>query len=370
MVEDLILILSGTLLGTAWSILGIYLGSLVIHKYPQAAYAIRGIFLAIATMFHGFLRSGTPRLYKMVLLMLIVCIVSLTSAATAVTKIIATQILYPILMAIGVILVISLFVLPEFSSAFLGQKTIEALDEAAKTLANAGTYFLDASDPKERARKNHLEPAQEVPKDDRLLSNLPKKDTNNRSSKVKNAWNLLSRMTKTHSANDTYIFREGKVPKTINLTDLTNAKGKLRSRLTDCKSAQTECNFELAFSVLPPRDLKSISVRSMTKLVANTIAVIGACESRFAALGDETFNGKEGDDELSEGRKAKERRPVHTEQVELEFIKPKREIEFGNVRLLRYLLRRIAAPYRNLNLTIMQTVEVINASIAYTYVGL
>ena len=53
MAEALILVLSGTLLGVAWSLLGIYLGSLIIKEYPPAAYAIRAIFLAVVVLFHG-----------------------------------------------------------------------------------------------------------------------------------------------------------------------------------------------------------------------------------------------------------------------------------------------------------------------------
>lgn len=48
-------------------------------------------------------------------------------------------------------------------------------------------------------------------------------------------------------------------------------------------------------------------------------------------------------------------------------IKPRREIEFGDARLLRYLLRRVAKPYKDLHQVVARTIEVVTACVAYTY---
>ena len=114
--EALILALSGVLLGLAWSNLGVYLSSLIIGSHPNAAYAVRGLFLTIALMIHGFLRSYAPRLFVAVVLLIIVSVVNLLSTAKQVTSAGVTQILYPVLIATGVILVVNLLVFPEFSS--------------------------------------------------------------------------------------------------------------------------------------------------------------------------------------------------------------------------------------------------------------
>lgn len=382
MVEALTLALCGTLLGVAWSILAIYLSSLVFQSHSPAAYAIRGFFLAIAMMVHGFLRSRTPRLFIFVLLLIIVSVVSLISTATSVTPVLATQILYPILLAMVVSVLVNLCIFPEFSSSFLGQMTIETLNDTANALKDAGRYFI------------HVESSME--------SNLL--EISSASEKVKNASANLETVSHSKGSNTRKLsMGPGSVTKdpsetnkpngekaktSISLSSLTMAKTKLRTKLLSCRAAQRECNFEVAVSVLPPRNMKSISVSSMKKLVANTVALIGACESKYALLGDsdkdtgdgsDTINleGTPGEDpanvetENSPGKEKKQQKEnllIDNEKAELEMIKPRREIEFGDAQLLQHLLKMVADPYRNLHTVIDRTVDVVSACIAYTYV--
>ena len=341
MVEALVLVLCGTLLGVAWSTLGIYLGSLVFSRNPSAAYAIRGVFLAIAMMLHGFLRSRTPRLFIFVLLLIIVSVVSLTSTATVVTLAFATQILYPILIAVCVIILVNLSFFPEFSSSFLGHVTIATLKDTAGALENAGRYFT------------YIDHASGVPR--------PRKPTsppNADNSKISDGTGVVS------------------------LSALTTAKGKLRTKLSSCRAAQRECNFEIAVSVLPPRNMKPISVASMKKLVANAVALIGACESKYALLESVNDNNQKegsGSPEASpvrsktkasgnEMNSIKNSQNISSEKAELDLIKPRREIEFGDVHLFRYLLGTVAKPYEDLQALITQSVDVVSACIGYTYV--
>lgn len=152
MAEALVLAISGTLLGIGWSMFGLYLSSLVYHTNSPAAYTIRGLFLAVALLFHGFLRSHTPRLFIFVLLLVIASVVSLTSVATEVSKTSVTQILYPILTASGVILLVNTCIFPEFSSSFLGITTIETLGATVGSLRDAGRYFIAiVEEPKEKS---------------------------------------------------------------------------------------------------------------------------------------------------------------------------------------------------------------------------
>ena len=48
MAEALVLAVSGTVLGVGWSVLGIYLSSLVYENNAPAAYTVKGVFLAAA----------------------------------------------------------------------------------------------------------------------------------------------------------------------------------------------------------------------------------------------------------------------------------------------------------------------------------
>lgn len=407
MAEALILVLSGAVLGVAWSVLGIYLGSLVIKEYPSAAYAIRAIFLTVVILFHGYLRSKTPRLFIFVLLLVIVSVVSLTSTAKVLTPISATNILYPILIAAGCITMVNICIFPEFSSRYLGQMTLDTLNDTVKALGDAGTYFVESKRAvhqdsvkkgEERANASMTGPLRNATDREHGLSQEKTTDLPETPVHIK-AKHLLHRLFASKSTN--FEHNDSKKPPKTSLTDLTASKAKIRKKLSDCKAAQQECNFELAVSVLPPRNMKPISVQAMKKLVANTIAVISACESKFALLGSDD-DGRASNPEKTEpgpGLLEESKTPavsalvaatsnllnselplphenakhvklstiIEQDKAELEMIKPKREIEFGDARLLRYLLARVAKPYGDLHSVVARTVEVVSACIAYAY---
>jgi RsiW-degrading membrane proteinase PrsW (M82 family) len=73
----LILAAVGALIGVAWTTLATYLGSLVHASNPQAMMSIRAVFVVIALFVHGYVRSSTPRLYLLVLLMIFPVLIGL-----------------------------------------------------------------------------------------------------------------------------------------------------------------------------------------------------------------------------------------------------------------------------------------------------
>lgn len=376
LIEALILAISGMILGLAWSLLGLYLSSLVIRVHAPAAYSIRGVFLACALLLHGFLRSTTPRLFTFVLLLVIVAVVTLTSVATAVTPISATQIVYPILVAGGVILVVNLLIFPEFSASFLGDTTIRTLHETTESLRNAGFYFTETLNSTREPACSVIQKPERKAQTDNEHTRRP--DQSRFASKV-----FMSLLSLEGGGNPSNAKMSRPQPTT--LQELVGAKAGLRANLARCKEAQRECNFELAFAVLPPRDLKPIGSDSMKRFVANTIAVIGACESKFALLGE----GNERVNRMPEGadRKPSDSASGHYAvnyingrretvpsgpilgggQAKLDLIKPMREIEFGDVRLLQHLLARIAAPYTNLRTVMLGASDCVMVAIACTY---
>ena len=155
--------------------------------------------------------------------------------------------------------------------------------------------------------------------------------------------------------------------------------------------------------MLPPQDLKIISYTNMKLLVANVVSLIGACESKYALMGDSTDKlGEEGthDSQLEQvpgeskdesklsdpitgvsdipdesknprGSKKKtqkkNKRKVKTEQQanleDIALVKPRKEIEFGDTELLRHLLSRIAEPLSELQETIDRSVDVVTSSL-------
>lgn len=383
LIETLILVVFGTTLGLSWSLLGLYLSSLVIQHNPPAAYSIRGIFLACALLFHGFLRSRAPRLLVFVLLVVIVSVVSLTSVTTTVTAVSATQIAYPNLVALGVVLFVNLSVFPEFSAGFLGDTTIGTLHDTAEALGNAGHYFTEVSPPADGLRRLST-----YKKDAKAESHRDNAGDCNQKSYASMVLKKIRRLQIWTTDSDA---GEKTLPR-ITLQKLVGAKQGLRSNLARCKKAQSESNFEIAFAVLPPRELKPISSKMMRRLIANAVAVIGACESKFLLLGESDpqedltygtanqcppespprhFAGNvlkgRGRPKAARGEVVALKDTVLPEEIKLDLVKPRREIEFGDVKLLEHLLQRIAPPYTMLSTVIARAIDCVTLSIAYSY---
>lgn len=405
MAEGLVLIIGGTLVGLGWSLFGVYLSSVTYAGDSPTAYTIRGVFLAIAVFFHGFFRSHTPRLFIFVLLLVIVAVVTLTSPAEYVSKASATQILYPILTAAGILILVNVLVFPEFSSEFLGETTIETLGETVDTLRDAGRYFISIGE--EPGKKKPAAAAHNGTEHSPSVEEPTKPQEDANLSFPERCKRLFRKPTGGMKAKDSS-------PKMVTLKSLTDKKTKLRAKLAGCKAAQQECNFELAFSVLPPEAMKPISVHAMNKLVQNAIALIGACESKYALMGDKNDkpaptveNEKEvrdtarqegvhdgatspsarasstenysSDDKHEKrpargnskkkgpGKRSKSKRRRERDLEDLELVKPKKEIEFGDVELLRYLVHRIAKPLEDLQDKIDRSVDVVTSCLAYCY---
>jgi len=118
-------------------------------------------------------------------------------------------------------------------------------------------------------------------------------------------------------------FSVGKDPEECvsKLRDLTKSKAELRSKVEACKAVYTECSFELAYSVLAPRELKPISGKGIKNLMGKTLSLVGACESVYALLGIEPEN------------------PVDLKKIDVDRLKARRE-ELGDEELLKVLLKR------------------------------
>lgn len=401
MAEALVLAVGGTVLGVLWSLLAVYLSSLVYETNAPAAYTIKGIFLSIALLFHGFLRSHTPRLFLFVLLLVIVTVVSLTGTAVAVSKTLATTLLYPILSGVAILLLVNTLVFPEFSSSFLGITTIETLGETVGALRDAGKYFIAVADD-----TSTIEKTEKKSEPDEQPTTLAEKAIETPADAGESFLTRIIRIfIKSKESTNTGV---EPTSKTVTLKSLTDSKAKLRAKLASCKAAQQECNFEIAFAVLPPRDLKTISDTNMKLLVANTISLIGACESKYALMGGKNDTGAEDREStnpvagLEEGpdteadstrpssaaddshddsdyhkylksmkkkrkRKQKSKSQLELNMEDLALVKPRKEIEFGDIELVKHLVNRIAKPLSDLQETIDRSVDVVTSCLAYCY---
>ncbi|KAK5628309.1 hypothetical protein RRF57_004024 [Xylaria bambusicola] len=317
MVEIISLIVLGTFLGLGWGNFGLYLSSLVHDSNIHAAWTIRAVFFVLAVIFHGVLRSAAPRLFQLVFFFMLINLGPLTSSGWTVTLSQFKAVVYPILTAICVVILVNITIFPQFSSSFLGTSTIEALTETINSFHEAGDWFM-------------------CKKEDGRKETSPK--------------TMRSR-----------------------LAALSNKKPKLRARLRSCKAVQAECNFELVLTVLPPRSLKPVSVTMMTRLVQITTSLINACESKFAlaAYGDME------DKTIASGNEKANDSPIESDtssdnelseyQRNIDFIKPVREIESGDINILEQIMLKIRHPAKAMQDQIRDAVHLIMSTLAYCY---
>ncbi|KAI0406069.1 hypothetical protein F4802DRAFT_559221 [Xylaria palmicola] len=318
MIETLSLIGLGTLFGLGWGNLGLYLSGLAYHNNIHAAWAIRAIFFVLVVIIHGMLRSSAPRLFQLVLFFMLVNLSVLTNSARAVTLSAFKAVIYPIFTALGVAILVNIAVFPQFSGGFLGSSTIETLSQTIDSFQAASEWFMtQAGDGDE----------------------------------------------------------ENTSPKAMRtrLALLSNKKPWLRARLGSCKAVQAECNFELVFSVLPPRSLKPISVTMMTRLVHVTTSLINACESKLAlaaydemeCVSGESQDEKANDSQFDSDSSSDEWVPDQRRTLDL--IKPIREIESGDIDILEHIMSRIRPPTKVMQAQIQDVVHLITTVLAYCY---
>ncbi|KAK3944791.1 hypothetical protein QBC46DRAFT_455849 [Diplogelasinospora grovesii] len=372
MVEALIFILLGAVIGMAWSTLGLYLFSLLYHTNEPAAYTIKAIFVLMAVLFHGYLRSQSPRLFVFLWIELLVTITTLLNAQTAVSRETATQIFYPLLTAFGVLLLVNVTVFPEYSNDFLGSTTIDTLHQTESAFKSAVEWFVEP--PPEPTEQDGSAP--------------PHEDGHEKAA-------AAAKPAQTRVAR---------------LAALTARKEKLRAKLAGCKKAYEECTFELSYSVLPPRSLKPIIKTAMSSFTRNVITLISACESKYVltGAGDKKSSQTEEEDESSsagssspaspssahgvevsdddmigEEEEESETRPeellddrtkptaakpaVATLGDKINLARPRREIESGDAELLESLLSRVRDPLSELLRQALAAIELLVLCLACCY---
>lgn len=366
-VETLLLVLLGSLVGLGWSILGLHLSTLV--EPDSASSSIRAVFFLVAVLVHGFVRSSTPRLFVSVWLLLVASATTLIGSATEVTLSVFTSIYWPILTGGAVVFVVNIGLFPEMSTSFLGSSTIKTLDDTVRTVERAAFWFITPGGDSAEAKKKQA--------DSRGKDRKRKKKT----------W------LRTFLADFPNPFKTtgggGSSSPAVNLTTLSSLAGqksKLREALIRCKSAQDEVNFEASISPLPSQHLKPISKRYMSSLVQNTVTIIGACENKYVLL-----NTALAEQRIEEGlppRPARSREvpaPVapsilhkvaeddehgdseNSFQTRIDNVKPLREIESGSADVLESVLKRLRKPVEEFMVAFKDAASLAITCIAYCY---
>ncbi|OAQ97966.1 hypothetical protein LLEC1_00528 [Akanthomyces lecanii] len=373
MIESLLMILLGALLGVVWSLLGLYLASLVFDGNRSAAYAVRGVFLLAAALLHGFIRSHSPRLFNFVLFMLVAVIITV-QAPTSETVALFSNIYVPVCTGAAVSLLGNLTLFPELSSSYLGDSAITTISEAMEALSRSTYWFVtpggDCEDVRQQRARLYSSTSRKSRASTASLSFLRRLTATRR-------WRAFASEFPSPFTSSTGA-SQPKVPLELtSLASLTESKTNIRSKLRACRAAQDEVNFEISLSKLPPDLMRPITTNLMTNFVQGIITVIGACENKFVLLGasttkpapvrSQTANALSSTSQSSrntpksgKARKRKGKRSQHAEDV-----KPVKEIEGGSAELVEHVLLCIRDPVMDLHQSIKEAVTILIDCLAY-----
>ncbi|RDA84707.1 hypothetical protein CP532_2760 [Ophiocordyceps camponoti-leonardi (nom. inval.)] len=365
MIQSLLMVLVGAIIGLSWSLLGLRLAFLVEGRNPAAANAIRALFFLFLLLVHGYIRSSNPGLMIFVMFLIIPATLTIQLPGN-VTGSIYTTTYIPLLLGAAVLLVVNLALFPELSSTYLGSTTIDALSETVDTLTRATTWFVTPgcdpeNAPVESASPNKPGPPAKKGAVAKFFSQFPNPF---RPAKRGFAWSSLPHQN-------------------TKLVHLTAQKPKLRACLARCRGVQDEVNFEISLSPLPPTALKPISIQYMTGLVRNVTTLIGACENKFVVVGTDeslkrsssggkeessgkngrktaTKSGKKGASKKSRAAKPDNKKPFPS-------VKPIKEIETSSAELLEAILTRIRGPAQDFQVSVAEAANLVILCLAYCF---
>ncbi|KAL2754270.1 hypothetical protein ACRALDRAFT_2108179, partial [Sodiomyces alcalophilus JCM 7366] len=382
MVESLLMIIAGCVLGTAWALLGVWLSGLVFASSNESgAYAIRAFFLLCAVFQHGFLRSSSPRLIGYVLFHLMTATTILLGAERVVTTSIITGVAYPVLIGTAATLLANLLVFPELSYAYLAHIAINTINETTLTISRSTSWFLGPGyDP-------CLGPSESLEEDslaqDTLYPNVSRNKVGEMARNGEYRWYskpvAFRNPFQAPPSNPPVVI----VPEEVtDLATLTDSKSILRSKLRRCKSGQSEINLEISFGPLPPMSMKPVTGKFMSGLVHNAITLIGSCENKFIML------RRSGDARRDEARKARgnnnrssfgtsssssidstedDDSEMSVRAAAISDVDPLLEVEAGDIEMFEAMISRIRAPATELTETLRKSAMVVTTSLAYSY---
>ncbi|KAL7922354.1 hypothetical protein ACQKWADRAFT_87084 [Trichoderma austrokoningii] len=387
-IENIIMIIFGSGLGLSWCILGLYLASLVYEDNKPAAFTIRALFYLACILLHGYIRSSSPRLFLFVLFVMLPAITVLT-APTKATPLLYETIYVPILIGVGIMLFANVIIFPEFSGSYLGTSTINALSEMANTLERATYWFATPGGDCVEIRNQDG-----VPSD---IEQQQKQMNQKQQQPLVRYWRRFFSAFPNPFRSARAVPTASKIPlDATTLASLMESKPTIRSKLTTCKTAQNEVNFEISISPLAPSDMKLISVDLMSSLSQSIITLIGACENKFIVLDDEgrEENGLVNDDdaELSPtnthspgfttpstgGPEAYLKVNSHTRSrsragnsiaspTRADYATLNRQIELSSAELLESIVMRLQAPVQDFQTSTNAAVSLLISCLAYCY---
>ena len=149
----------------------------------------------------------------------------------------------------------------------------------------------------------------------------------------------------------------------ISLESIQKQRSSIRSLIATSKSVMQESLFEVSYSFMSPQELNPV-LKKISNAASTSYALVGACEVEYALLG-ESHLSRDKDSESSAATQ-EDFSPADLPSI-IESIKPQREIELGDEKMLLEFIRSISDSVLNLCTAISQSLDAVKLSVAYSY---
>ncbi|CAR23885.1 uncharacterized protein KLTH0F02552g [Lachancea thermotolerans CBS 6340] len=243
-IQGAIYCITGLLFGLAYSLLGRFIaqrclghtwhtvseGEQYAHNYKsyESALAILAVFETIMLFVHGWMRSVSHHYFHIVFPLFLVVHFAFLAPLTQDAGTVAKAFSVPFYLGIALSIFWNLLLFPEFGSTYLGNATVDALNEIHKSIDSAVNFFISIDVKK--------------PSD-----SLYKKES-------------------------------------ISLAKLIKLKGSIDSKVSNCGLVLDECMYEISYSYVPPSELKTVT-KTFKELSMYINALVNACQLELILVG-------------------------------------------------------------------------------------
>lgn len=250
-IQGAIFCMTGLIFGLAYALLGRFLAQRCLgstwstltelqqydqhYKRYEAALAVLAVFETLMLFFHGWMRSVSHHYFGIVFPLFLVVHFTFLASLTESPAVIANSFSTPFYLGIAMSIFWNLVLFPEFGSTFLGNATIDTLNEVHRAIDESVSFFISIDEGEK----------------DGFYSKPP---------------TTLSKLLKTKST--------------------------ISKKISNCLLVLDECIYEISYSYLSPTQLKPI-IDLLKPLNTYINGLVNACQLEFILLGRQ--KGMEGD---------------------------------------------------------------------------
>ncbi|CUS24335.1 LAQU0S15e02190g1_1 [Lachancea quebecensis] len=243
-IQGAIYCITGLLIGLAYSLLGRFIAQRCLghtwHNVPESgqyahnyksyesALAILAVFETIMLFVHGWMRSVSHHYFHIVFPLFLVVHFAFLAPLTQDAGTVAKAFSVPFYLGIALSIFWNLLLFPEFGSTYLGNATVDALNEIHKSIDSAVNFFIsiDVKKPSDSLYRNE----------------------------------------------------------SISLAKLLKLKGSIDSKVSNCGLVLDECMYEISYSYVPPSELKTVT-KAFKELSMYINALVNVCQLELILVG-------------------------------------------------------------------------------------